>query len=330
MIQAPSGSGKTVFACAWIAELQVPTLVVVHKDFLMSQWRERIEEYLPGAKIGIVQQDECNFAGKHIVLAMVHSLSQRKYPEALYRWPGHVVIDEVHRMGARTWAPVAPKFPVRFRTGLSATPRRKDGAENAFFYHIGPVIFKSREQRLKAKVRRVHSTFKIVKTPSFNPALAPESLLLRFLCANVPRNKKIVDLMIEAVKARRKLLVLSKRLKHLNLLDQMLKHAWPPEAGPLPTVGYYVGGMKEEARDKSATAQVIFATSQFAAEGLDIPALDTLFLVCPMGDVEQACGRVLRSYDGKKDPIVVDIRDDFVPMFKALGSARDRLYDRIC
>lgn len=330
MVKASPGWGKTTFACALIARLQVPTLVIVHKEFLMSQWIERIEEYLPGAQVGIAQQRRCEFKGKHIVLGMVHSLACADYPKAFYKWPGLILVDECHRIGARTWAPVPPLFTAKHRLGLSATPRRKDGADNVFLYHLGPVLFHAKEQRMKPTIKRVYTKFRLVQTPNFNPRLAPESLILRFLCANDQRNRRIVELLIEAVKAGRKVLVLSKRLNHLNRLEADFHRAWRDEnLGAPVSTGYYIGGMTEDQRYTASFARVIFATAQFAAEGLDIPALDTLFLVNPMSDVEQAVGRILRPFEGKKSPIVVDFRDDLVRMFRDYGERRDALYARI-
>jgi superfamily II DNA or RNA helicase len=331
MVKAGCGWGKTVYACAAIASLNVPTLIVVHKDFLMSQWVERINEYLPEAQVGIAQQKRCDYQGKNVVVGMVHSLGKGKYPEEFYRWPGLIIVDECHRIGARTWASVPPRFPARFRLGLSATPRRKDGAENVFLYHLGPVLFQAREQRLKPKVRRVFSQFRLVQTERFNPNLAPESLISNFLCANQPRNAKIVEMMIEAVKAGRKLLVLTKRLEHIARMSDMFQRKWREEcSGPVPSFGRYVGGMSEEDRYESSKATVIFATAQFASEGLDIPALDTLFLTMPMSDIEQAVGRILRPFEGKKDPVVVDIRDDLIGMFAGYAQARERQYVKMC
>ena len=330
MVKASPGWGKTTFACALIERLQIPTLVIVHKEFLMSQWVERIEEYLPGAKIGIAQQQRCEFKGKHVVLGMVHSLARGDYPKAFYSWPGLIIVDECHRIGARTWAPVPPLFKSRYRLGLSATPRRKDGADNVFLYHLGPVLFHAKEQRMKPVIKRVYTKFRLVQTPNFNPKLAPESLILRFLCANDQRNRRIIELLIEAVKAGRKVLVLSKRLNHLNRLEADFHRAWQDDSlGPAVSTGYYIGGMTEDQRYTASFARVIFATAQFAAEGLDIPALDTLFLVNPMSDVEQAVGRILRPFEGKKAPIVVDFRDDLVRMFRDYGDRRDALYERI-
>lgn len=329
IIQAKPGWGKTVAALALAARLNVPALVVVHKEFLMDQWTERIQKFLPAAKIGRVQQDECNFLGKTIVMGMVHSLGgEQPYPEALWDWPGIIIVDECHRIGARTWAPVPPRFRAKYRIGFTATPRRKDGADNVFWQHIGPIIFAGKEERLKPLVKRVWTKFKLVKTDRFNPNLAPKALVTRFLVKSRHRNDLILDQLISALEAGRKVLVLSERLQHLADLEAQLRKTWPSMVGEV-SIGQYVGGRTKEQLARSAKAKVIFATSQYAAEGLDIPELDTLFLTTPMSDVEQAVGRIQRPALGKKDPIVVDFRDDSISMFEAMGRKRDKFYSRL-
>jgi superfamily II DNA or RNA helicase len=195
---------------------------------------------------------------------------------------------------------------------------------------LGPVLFVGSKQRLKPKVKRVWTKFKLVKTDRFNPSLANRTLLLRFLCASHHRNDTIADQVIKAVAAGRKCLVLSERINHLERVEARLKAMWPQQYGAVPSMDYYVGGRKKSEYAEAAKAQVIFATSQYAAEGLDIPALDTLFLISPMSDVEQAVGRIQRPAEGKKEPIVVDFRDDSIPMFAAQASKREKLYERIC
>jgi Type III restriction enzyme, res subunit len=327
IVQAKPGWGKTITALAITSRLQVPTLVVVHKEFLMDQWAERIAAFLPSASVGRVQQDVCDFEGRHIVLGMVHSLGGKDYGSEFWDWPGLVIVDEVHRIGARTWNPVPARFSARYRLGFSATPRRKDKAENAFLYHIGPVRFVGKELRLGVDVKRVRTKFQLVQTPRFNPNLSNRNLLLKFLCASRHRNSQIADQIIRAVEAGRKCLVLSERIGHLNMLESSLLDLWPASSGKPPTIGYYVGGRKRHEYEEASEAQVIFATSQYASEGLDIPTLDTLFLVSPMSDVEQAVGRIQRPSPGKKNPIVVDFRDDAIPMFRAQGNKRDIFYE---
>lgn len=329
IIQAKPGWGKTVVALAIAAELGVPTIVVVHKEFLMDQWTERVEKFLPAAKIGRVQQDTCDFRGKTVVMGMVHSLGgEQPYPEALWGWPGLLIVDEVHRIGARTWAPVPPRFTAKYRLGFTATPRRKDGADDVFWQHIGPIIFAGKEERLRPTIKRVWSKFKLVKTDRFNPNLAPKALITRFLVKSRYRNDLIIDQLISALEAGRKILVLSERLQHLTDMESQLRKMWPAMVGEV-SIGQYVGGRTKVQLERSAQAKVIFATIQYASEGLDIPAMDTLFLTTPMSDVEQAVGRIQRPYGDKKDPIVVDFRDDAIPMFEAMARKRDRFYTRV-
>ena len=53
-------------------------MIIVHKQFLADQWRERIQQFCPGATIGVVQQNKkevnCDF-----VIAMLQSLSLKEY-----------------------------------------------------------------------------------------------------------------------------------------------------------------------------------------------------------------------------------------------------------
>ena len=57
IISVPCGYGKTVLALYILAKLGVKTLVVVHKEFLMNQWKERIEQFLPTARVGKIQSN---------------------------------------------------------------------------------------------------------------------------------------------------------------------------------------------------------------------------------------------------------------------------------
>jgi len=256
----------------------------------------------------------------------VFNLSVKKHPSYILH-ASKAVVHNCHRLGAESWGKAATKFNARWRLGVSATPRRKDGAEPVFFHQIGPVIYQSEEQRLKPKVRRVWTDFKLVQTPTLNPEIISKNVLLKFMCGNTARNKLIVEQIVLAVVAGRKPIVLSERLNHLDLMEALFKQQWKTgQTVPVPSTGFYVGGMKEEELEAAAEAQVIFATRQFAEEGLDIPALDTIFLTVPFSDVDQAVGRILRPFDGKKDPVVVDIIDPKVSLCVKSATYRDRFY----
>ena len=54
-------------------------LVIVHKEFLLNQWKERIQEFLPDARIGVIQRDNVDIDDKDIVLGMLQSIAIKKY-----------------------------------------------------------------------------------------------------------------------------------------------------------------------------------------------------------------------------------------------------------
>ena len=59
--------------------LKKKTLVIVHKSFLLNQWIERINEFVPKAKVGKIQGQIIDIEGR-IVIGMLQSLSMKNYP----------------------------------------------------------------------------------------------------------------------------------------------------------------------------------------------------------------------------------------------------------
>lgn len=333
--QAAPGFGKTVCALEVIARLGRTTAVLVHKSFLMNQWIERIHDCfdISDDDIGFVQQDRCEYEGKKIVMIMVQSLLAREYPKSLYEYFGTVVVDEVHRFGAVEFRKAITKFPAKYRLGVTATPDRSDGLEEVFFSHIGDIaaIGDTSKRRMKATVHLVDSKvqptdLQLRMMQDFRKKLNLTKVT-SYLIEHEGRTRRICRLILNALKAGRKVMVLSSRREHLNSIYERMKLDMA-KANVRFTIGYYVGGMSERDLTISATRHLILATFQMAAEGLDIPDLDTLFLVTPKGDIEQAVGRILREHPDKKNPMVVDITDNAIPLCVGLTRKRLRQYHK--
>lgn len=88
----PPGGGKTVIAINYACKLNLKTLVVVHKSFLLDQWVERLQQYTD-ASIGIIRQDKVKIKNKEVVIAMLQTLLSRDYDDYLKQFPV-VVFDE--------------------------------------------------------------------------------------------------------------------------------------------------------------------------------------------------------------------------------------------
>lgn len=335
--EAPTSFGKTSSTCKLISILGRTTLVIVHKDFLLRQWADRAKEWLglTDEEIGFVQGPKCQFEGKKLVIAMVESLVQREYPPEFYRWPGVVALDELHRMCAVTWSKAAPKFPARWRIGISATARRRDGLDKVFKWTIGPVSVREREWYLKATVYQIAwpvwiepRKYSVIRKNEVTGEEEVEKTflgkLMNLLVALPKYNDWLLAELLKAVEKGRTVLLLSERRAHL----QQLKEGFDRLSAGKYKTGYYWGSQGKKAQAQASDCAVLFGTAGKAKEGLDLPGLDTLFLTCPRADVEQDVGRCLRLDPDKKSPLVLDVVHVGIPVAEEFAEKRKKMYLR--
>ena len=141
LLEVPCGKGKTVMALNIISRVGRKTLVIVHKEFLLNQWIERIEQFLPTAKVGRIQGQIVDTEGKDIVIGMLQSLSMKEYPQDLFAQFGLTIIDETHHIAAEVFSRALFKIVSRHMLGLSATMNRKDGLTKVFKMFIGDIVY---------------------------------------------------------------------------------------------------------------------------------------------------------------------------------------------
>jgi superfamily II DNA or RNA helicase len=307
LLELPCGAGKTICAVNILSRLKKKTLIIVHKEFLLNQWIERIEQFLPKAKIGKIQGQIIDIDGKDIVLGMLQSLSMKDYPAALFESFGLTIIDEVHHISSEVFSCALFKIVTKYMLGLSATMNRKDGTTYIFKLFLGDVVFKGmREEEFNVTVRAVNY---VNDDADFNEVVydfrgnVQYSTMISKLCSYNRRSefilKVLTDMLIE--NGSQQIMILAHNKNLLKYLYDAI------ESREIATVGYYIGGMKERALKISETKKVVIATYSMAAEALDIKTLTTLIMATPKTDIEQSIGRILREKHG--NPIVVDIVD---------------------
>jgi hypothetical protein len=118
ILSLPCGFGKTVAALYAVSALGVRTLVVVHKDFLLNQWKDRIGEFLPDASVGIVKAKKLDVEGRDIVIASLQSLSMKEYESDVFKGIGFLIIDECHRVGTEVFSRALHKTNFRYSLGI--------------------------------------------------------------------------------------------------------------------------------------------------------------------------------------------------------------------
>jgi len=330
---APPGSGKTVLGVHLVAARSRSALVLVHRTQLLEQWRSQLALFLdlPEKEIGQLGGGKRKLTGK-IDVAMVQSLVRKGEVTGEVGSYGHVIVDECHHVPAVSFERVMSEVRAKYVTGLTATPRRRDGHDPILAFQLGPVL-----HSVSARGEAGQSLFRrslIVRETQFrgsSDVALPIQTLYGQLATDPGRNAMIIDDVVEALEAGRSPLVLTERRGHVDYLHEELSRA-------VKNVIVLRGGMgKKERRaaveqliaQSPGAERVVLATGRFVGEGFDDAQLDTLFLTMPVswkGTLVQYAGRLHRIHTGKTDVQIIDYVDSRVPMLARMFEKRLRGY----
>lgn len=309
ILEVHTGAGKTVMALKIITILKKKTLILVHKEFLMNQWIERITEFIPNARVGKIQGSLLDVDNKDIVIGMIQSMYEKDFPNDLFSQFGLTIIDEVHRIGSEQFSKTLFKTITPYMLGISATVDRKDKLTKLLYMFIGPKIYNSERKNGDLVCVRAIDYISNERDLEFRETEydfrgKPQySKMIVKLCQYGPRSDfilKVIKDLIEEHPNNQIMILAHNRSLLTYLYDAIQYHN-------LTTVGYYLGGMKQSELQKTEKQQIVIATYAMAAEALDIKTLSTLIMVTPKTDIIQSVGRILRTKH--ENPIIVDIID---------------------
>ncbi len=329
MLVAPTAFGKTVTAAAVIAQRKVSTLVIVHRADLMRQWQERLASFieLDEQKIGLIGGGKKKPTGL-LDIAVIQSLSRREDLEDFFSQYGQIIIDEAHHLSAQSFEVVLKQVNSRYILGLSATPVRSNGHHPIIFMQCGPIRHIAKRpahvpHQLMVRVRHLST--------SGIPPHASIQEVIRLLSENSNRNAEIAADAISALNDGRKVLLLTKRTEHLDLLYEFLKNVGFP-------CFILHGRMKAKERQVVIKAladlpegapHILLASAQLIGEGFDHAPLDTLILTLPIswaGTLQQYVGRLHREHASKTDILIYDYAELDQPQLYRMWEKRQRGY----
>ena len=347
VLSATTAFGKTVVAAKLIAERKVNTLVLVHRQQLLSQWKSRLAEFLRineelpvlekrrGRKksrdlIGQIGAGKNSLSGI-IDVAVMQSLYNRGEVKECVKNYGMVIVDECHHVSAFSFEQILKNINAKYVYGLTATPTRKDGHHPIIFMHCGPVRY-----RVDAKKQAEKRPFEHYVIPRFTGLRVPldkdeKELSIQEIYAeivsNEARNQFIIDDVIKSYENGRNSIVLTERTAHVELLAKRLGEK-------IPNVIALTGGMGSR-ETKEILAKIsqtppgeqltLIATGKYIGEGFDEPRLDTLFLAMPIswkGTLQQYAGRLHRLYENKEEVQIYDYVDIQVRMLERMYNKR--------
>lgn len=322
VLQAPPGSGKTQIGLSIAIRLQRRTLWLTHTLDLQQQSYLRARELYPKAKpnaFGLIGGRNHKY-GTHITFATVQTMSKIDPSEYKDKFDV-VIVDECHRVSGTVkrhnmFCKVLRNCNARFKYGMSATVKRKDGLTKSIYAHLGLIKHEiSREEvgnnRLQPSVTTYVIKYKDPREAYWADGTIDSVKAKTCMGECEYRN----ELIASTLRGQTSTLILGDRIEHLRKLRDLL----PPEERK---VARLISG-KSSTRERqlyieqmrTGEMKYLFATYPLAREGLDIPRLERLYLVSPTTDrttLVQSIGRIERSFPDKNDPIIYDFADNSI------------------
>ncbi len=335
ILAATTAFGKTVVATWMIANRKVNTLILVHRQQLLEQWREKLSLFLdiPHKEIGMIGAGKHKPQGK-IDIAMLQSLIRNgEVDEALANY-GQVIVDECHHISAFSFEQVMKKVKARYVLGLTATPIRKDGHHPIIFMQCGPIRYRVHPKDFTNN--KCDHLVKIKQTDfltSFTDKI-PINDIYAAMTTSESRNQQIIEDVLTALKEGRSPLLLTERVEHLDSLADRLKDV-------VKHIIILKGKMSKRTRTEAIEKlniipdneeRLILATGRYIGEGFDDARLDTLFLTMPIswhGTLQQYLGRLHRYHPNKTEIRVYDYVDVQMPMLQKMYQKRLKKYRAI-
>lgn len=327
---APTAFGKTVTAAALIARRGVNTLVLVHRTELLRQWQERLQSFLGVGKgvVGTIGGGKAKPTGK-IDIAVMQCLSRQGEINPLVENYGHVIVDECHHVGAVSFDAILKRVKAKYVLGLTATPFRRDGQQPIIFMQCGPI------RHTAAKPASAPHDLEVIPHLLHKRIDLPQEAgiqdVFRHLANDLERTAAIAAEIESALNQDRKVLVLTERTEHLDVILAAL-------AGKVPSPFVLHGRMSKKLRATLITEldalppdapRVLLATGKLVGEGFDHPPLDTLVLAMPVswkGTLQQYAGRLHREHATKTDVRIFDFVDTGHPALVRMWEKRQRGY----
>ena len=324
ILKAKPGSGKTQMGIALIKAHKRRALWLCHTADLLNQSIDRAMQYISPEMIGTITEGKVN-VGTGVTFATVQTMANLELTQYRDYWDV-VIVDECHRVSASAssftrYEKVLNHLSARHKYGLSATPKRSDGLIKATFALLGKVAYEVpdsavADRTMGVKIRTVETGVELDEDKCLNTdGTINYTKMIEYLTTDEGRNRQIASAIME--NKGHSCLVLSERLSQLERIRSLLPYEMQEESA-------FINGKMTSKKAKAEREHAIedmrqgkkkylFASFSLAKEGLDVPRLDRLFLASPAkysAVIEQAVGRVQRTFEGKETPIVYDFVDE--------------------
>ena len=314
VIELQPGMGKTIISIYVIASRKKKSLILVHRDSLADQWKDRFLEFTSLNNEDISRLTSTTFEEdlkKPIIIATNQSfisLLKRKGRNFLISLDkaniGIFISDEAHTtIAASVFSGCSIHVPAKVVFGLSATPYRWDGNSDIIEYHVGkPFKIDDITGTVKPNITVLMFDYGVDTSRRFK-YLYWEGKFQRSRYLNLLKNSRMLmavskSLLEKFYVTERNVIFVSERIKFIDDI-----YNWSKEM--FPSVSKFIAGSKNDQLEE----QITYSTPGKIRDGVDIPKKDCLIMTSPISNITQICGRVIRESINKKRPIIIDMID---------------------
>ena len=286
-----AGAGKTVTSAAIFANYRGVLAIVIHLETLIVQWVETFNNFTD-AKVHVYGNKKNKYS---IEEANVWIIMEKRIinlvEEGISDWVRMVVVDEAHHFCTKTRCQAILGFRPDYLLMVTATPRKENGLHTVMESFVGThSIYRAYEVTFKVKriLTGVVPTREFMANGTLNYTTFSQSLMYNYV-----RNIYVSNLV--EINRGRKILILTKEKKHVDILRDMIS-----------TRKISVATMR--GNDKEYTdAEVLIGTVSKIGCGFDEATfancyngkrIDLLIFLASyknVATIEQSVGRVLRS-----------------------------------
>lgn len=318
LVVLPTGTGKTVIFASLAKRLNVPTLILAHRDELIRQAVEKISLVWPEAAVGVVKAER-DESDRQVVVASVQTLARQDRFERLdpqrFRL---VIVDESHHVPAISYVKVleaAGVFPdpgTKLLVGVTATPQRGDGKGlggvfDEMVYQKSLLDMIRRGYLVDLKAVRVRTRVDLSGVRMVRGDFDERDLAL---AVNTPERNALVARAYLEQAAGKKAIAFAVDVAHARDLAAAFRQAG------VATEFVHGGTPAEERRAilrRLRTGETRVVTNcSVLTEGFDEPSLECIVMARPtrsQGLFVQMAGRVTRTYPGKECGLILDVAD---------------------
>ena len=293
-LNAKPGWGKTFWALYLASKLKQKTLILVHTTNLQLQWVEEIQKQL-GFTPGVALDGKFK---EHPLITVSLIQTAGKHIKDIEKSYGLVVMDEVHHLPADTFMLVMNGLYAKYKIGMTGTLRRTDKKEKVIFDYFSKNVLVAKDSNtLKPKVFVTRLKY------NFDDLTGTYAEKITKMCTDPNFIQEQLDIIDSMLGVGHKVLYVSDRVDTVETIHEAL---------PRSTILTGKTTNRESVFDKARAGEhdTVLSTTRLFSEGISENYLSCLILgsfISSDVTLEQIVARVTRKYEGKLDPIIIDM-----------------------